>query len=297
MYKNDIEIIAHSFRPAELAKILPFCDAMRLADRILTNNNLYDPWGHYAIELLYSIRDQYPKEWSLSWRFDAYLGDACVFACRYDERYRAYKQAMTKISPAPPELLVALASCNGAPGIPPVSEEEAIKILTEVAKKKPYKEVVRMLVRGCYTKFREHREDLAYWEKLYPTLDESGDLGKLPDMSPEFLREDIETDLSTLSPPHVDRNKELFDIAERVLTSMEIPHSVRGIAVEWKEDEIVLWVYHTGELDADTESMAFMAYSRIAAHYLKDYSMHNNRVVQIDLSKNLPYHEKWAFLK
>jgi len=216
MLDTDMEIIAHRFRPFELAKVLPFRDAMRLGDRLLTHNHLYDPWRHYAIELLYSIQDQFPKEWSLSWRYDAYLGNACVFACRYDERYKAYRQAMTKISPAPSELLVALASCNDAPGNPPVSEEEAIKILIEVAHKKPYKDVVRMLVRGYFTKFKEHPEELTYWEQVYPTLEESSEDEKLPDMAPEFLREDIETDLSKLPILSIkNRHQELFEIAKK----------------------------------------------------------------------------------
>jgi hypothetical protein len=294
---GKIERIAHGFRPFELANILPFRDAMRLADRLLTHNYMYDPWRHYAIEFLYAIRDRFLDEWSLSWRYDAYLGNACVFACRYDERYKACRQAMTKVSPAPPELLVALASCNSAPGKPPVSEEEALRILSEVAHKKPYKDVVRMLVRGCYERFREKPEELVYWEKLYQKLEESGEDEKLPGMTPEFLREDIKTDLSKLSPsPKKNMHKELFEIAKRVFSSEEIPSSVRGIAVGLEGDEIVLWVYHAGKLDADTQSMSLMAYTRIAAYYLKDYSLENNRNIQIDPPEELPHHEEWVFL-
>jgi len=298
MSDNDIERIAYRFRPYELAKVLPFRDAMRLADRLLTHDYLYDPWRHYTIEFLYAIREQFPKEWATSWLFDAYLGNACVFSCRYDERYKAYRQAISKISPIPPELLVAFADCHSAPGKPPVSEEESIRILTEVAHKKPYKDVVRMLVRGCYKKFRKNPEELAYWEKIYPNLDESSEDEKLPDMAPEFLKEDIVTDLSKLPlPPVRDRNKELFEIARKVFSSEKIPPSVRGIAVEWEKNEIVLWVYHTDKLDADAQSMAFMAYIRIAAYYMKDYSQENNKDFQVDPSKELPYHEDWVFLK
>lgn len=294
----NIENLARTFRPYELVKVLPFRDAMRLADRFLTHDYLYDPWRHYAIELLYSIRDQFSKEWSLSWRYDAYLGDACAFANRYDERYNAYQQAMTKVSPIPPELLVALASCNSAPGKPPVSEEEAVKILTEVAHKKPYKNVLRMLIKGCYEKFRENPEELAYWERLYKNLEESNEDEKLPNMAPPFLEEDIETNLSKLIPPPIkDRNKELLKIAKRVFSKEKIPLSVRGIVAEWDRDEIILTVYHTGELDADVESMNFMAYIKIAANYLKDYSQENNRIIQIEPHKELPYHENWVFLR
>ena len=121
---------------------------------------------------------------------------------------------------------------------------------------------------------------------------------KLPDMTPEFLENNIETDLSKLSPsPKKNRHKELFEIAKRVFSSEEIPPSVRGIAVGLEGDEIILWVYHAGKLDADTDSMTLMAYTRIAAHYLKDYSQDNNRDFQIDPPKELPHHEEWVFLK
>jgi hypothetical protein len=56
-------------------------------------------------------------------------------------------------------------------------------------------------------------------------------------------------------------------------------------------------VYHTGKRDADTKSMALMAYTRIAAYYLKDYSQENNRDFQIAFSKELPHHGDWVFLK
>lgn len=174
---------------------------MRLANSIFTYDHLYDPWQHYAIELLYAISDQYPKEWALSWRYDAYLGNACVFARRYDERYKAYRQAMTKVSPPPPELLVALASCNSTPGTPPVSQQEAIKILTEIALKKPYKDVVRMLVRGFYNKLQENPKEFAFWNSLYQTFDEMREEEKFPDMIPESLENNIETDLSKLPLP------------------------------------------------------------------------------------------------
>lgn len=250
MLDNDkIEKIAQSFRPSELASILPFRDAMRFAHRCLTYNFLYDPWRHYAIELLYSIRDRFPSEWSLSWRYDVYLGNACVFARRYDERYKAYQQAMAKVSPAPPELLVALASCSSAPGLPPVSKEEALRMLLGVANERPYKAVVRMLARGGYLK--DHPNEVAYWEKMYQTLEDFGNDEVLAEMTPEFFYENMETDLSKLSlPSQKNRNIELFEIAKTVFSSMQIPSSVRGIAVEWSEDDIILWVYHVGELDA-----------------------------------------------
>lgn len=296
MPNKHIERLAYQFRPYELAKVLPFQDALRFADRLLTIDPFYDPWRQYAIELLYSVREHYPKEWNASWRHDAYLGNLCAIAYRYNEKYAAYRQAMTKISPIPPELLVAFARCNSAPGTPLVSEEEALKILIEVVNKKPYKDVVRMIVKGGYKRFKYHPEELDYWEDLYKRLEESKQEEKLPEMSPNILNDEIKTDLSQLmSSPIKHKDEELFNIAKKVFSSVQIPFSVRGIVAEWKADEIVLWIYHEGELDADTESLSLMAYTRIAAHYLKDYINDNSKTIQIE--DDLPYHRYWIFLR
>ena len=83
---------------------------------------------------------------------------------------------------------------------------------------------------------------------------------------------------------------------KKVFSSEIISPSVRGIAVEWEKTEIVLYIYHKDKLDADTQSMAFMAYTRIAAYYLKDYFHENNRDFQLDVEE-LPYHGDWVFLK
>jgi hypothetical protein len=293
-----IEIIAKQFRPHEIAKILPFQDGMRFADKLLTIDFFYDPWRHYAIELLYAIREHYSKEWNSSWHHDAYLGELCTLACRYDERYQAYQQALTKVSPAPPELLVAFASCSSAPGKPPVSRDEALKILIDVATKKPYKNVVRMIIKGCYKRFETHPQELIYWQNLYQWLDESKQDEGLPDMNPEFLNQDIKIDLSKIKSPLIkNKEEELSIIASKVFSTEKILDCIKGIAVAWEEDETVLWIYYKGKLDADTESLSLMAHTRIAAYYLKEYIQDNNKIIQINNSDKLPYHKNWVFLR
>ena len=298
MPNQHIERLALQFRPYELVNVLPFQDAMRFTNRLLAIDPSYDPLRQYAIELLYAIQKHYPSEWNTSWQHDAYLGDLCAFAYRYNEKYEAYRQAMTKVSPTPPELLVAFARCNSAPGTPPVSENESLKILIEVARKKPYKDVVRMIVKGCYERFNNHPEELRYWEDLYKHLEESKQDEKLPEMFPPFLSDEIKTDLSKIiQPPIKNRDEELFNIAKNVFSTEKIPFSVRGIAVAWEENEIILWIYHEGEFDADIESLNLMPYTRIAAHYLKDYIHDNSRLIQTENSDKLPYHKHWVFLR
>lgn len=295
MINIDIENLAKKFRPYELANAISFQEGLKLADKLLTYDFFYDPWQHYAIELLYSIRDRFPIEWGSSWRYDAYLGDVCVLARRYQERFEAYQMAITKVSPIPPELLVALASCNSSPGKPPVSEEEALQILVGVAQKKPYIDVVRMIVKGCYNKLRENPSELIYWEKLYDKLEKANNHEELPDMAPKFIEGEIKIDISKL-PDHqlINRNEELLKIAKMVISKEKIPSSIRGIAVEWKGEEIILWIYFTGEDEAEVSSFSLAVYTRIAAYYLKDYSNENNKVVKVQ--QKLPFHKNWVLI-
>lgn len=86
-------------------------------------------------------------------------------------------------------------------------------------------------------------------------------------------------------------------MVKRFFSSLEIPSSVREIWVGWKGGNIVLEVYHSVELDPETESMTLLAYTRIAAHYLKDYSQDYNRNFQLDIPIELSHHEQWVYLK
>ncbi len=225
--KNQIERLASQFRPYELAKVLPFKDAMRLANKLLIHNHMNDPWRNYAIEFLYSIKMKFPEEWNSSWQNDAFLGNACSFACRFNEKYYAYKQAIDKTKSPPPELLVAYAGCNSSPGEPLVSEEEALQILIGIANEKPYKEVVRMIARGGYSDIKNSPEKLNYWENLYKKIEESKNTETLPEMKPDFLKEEIEMDLSQINNyPTKNRNDQLLEIGKKILDNEKIPREI-----------------------------------------------------------------------
>ncbi|MBS0621387.1 MAG: hypothetical protein JSR80_00290 [Verrucomicrobia bacterium] len=291
--KEVIDSVVYVYRPYDLALVLPFVDAMRVASRLNRYGVSYDPYRHYAVELLYGVRERFIKEWNQDWRHDIYLSIICFFANRYDERYRACQRALKKVSPPPPELLVQYASCSDVPGIPSVSREEAVNILQAVARKKPYHDVVRMLVRGCYDEFELPSKELRHWEKIFLKQEKSGKYENLPSLFPPILEGGIETDLSKLPPPpQRDRDEELFDIAKRVYFSEPIPPAVRGIVVEWAADEIITWVYHAGDL-----AIELTPYERIAAYYLKDYSIDNDRGVRIDPPEELPHHKRWVYFK
>ena len=111
----------------EISKFLNFKEGITLAYLMLYNNEWDEKIQNYSVELLYAIRKNYPKEWDSSWKFDAFLGNACNITLRYAERYEAYKRASKKVKPIPPSLLVLLARCYISPGIPPVSLEARIE--------------------------------------------------------------------------------------------------------------------------------------------------------------------------
>ncbi|MBS0622228.1 MAG: hypothetical protein JSR80_04655 [Verrucomicrobia bacterium] len=205
---------------------------------------------------------------------------------------------MNKITPAPPALLVWYADCSNVPGIPPVSQKEAVAILQAVARKKPYHDVVRMLARGSYDEDELSIKERHYWEKVFRKQEKSGKYEELPSLIPSILEGDILTDLSKLPPPpQKDKNEELFDIAKRVYLGAVFSPAVRGISVEWEGDKVVTSLYHQGELEGDADYMAFIAHIRIAAHYLKDYSMDNDRKIRVDPPQELPHHDRWVYLR
>jgi hypothetical protein len=78
---------------------------------------------------LEELRKKYPNEWNCSWKNDAFLGYAYDVILNYGRRFIFYKKAFEKASLPPPQLLIALAGCCWAPGIPPITEEEAISLV------------------------------------------------------------------------------------------------------------------------------------------------------------------------
>lgn len=158
--------------PSDVLNRVPFNDAIKIACEMLYNEEWEDCLQVYATLLLEEMRKKYPEKWNSSWRYDALLGFAYDIILDYDERYAAYKRAFKKVSPQPPELLVAMAGCCWAPGKPPVTHEEAIVLVKQAIKTVPYIEAIEKL-RGLYKSIGNSKEQKK-WETILEGVKKTG---------------------------------------------------------------------------------------------------------------------------
>lgn len=179
---EELKLLSKSSTPKELANKLSFDDGLFLAKNLLNNDEWDDELQEYATNLLEEIREKHPIQWNSSWKFDAFLGYAYHIVLKYDERFSAYKRALEKVSPPPPQLLIAIARCCWAPGTPPITEEESIKLVKQALSDKNYYEGVSLL-RGLY-KSIGNEKDQDYWERILKNINEDeSHLPSLDDLS------------------------------------------------------------------------------------------------------------------
>lgn len=164
--------ISYNYDPSELANRLEFGESLVMACDMLNNEEWDESLQEYATNLLERIRARYSEKWDTSWKYDALLGYAYHIILKYDERYIAYKRAFDKISPPPPQLLVALARCCIAPGKPPITEEDAILFVKQAIATTPYIEAIELL-KGLY-KSIGNIEEQRHWENVLENIGENG---------------------------------------------------------------------------------------------------------------------------
>lgn len=157
--------------PSEIIKKLGFDETIRLACAMLMDDEWDENLQEFATSLLRELKKKYAEKWNSSWRFDALLGFACNIIMDYDGRYEAYKRAIDKVYPPPPELLIALARCYNGPGVPPITELEAITLIKEAMKEKLYPEGA-MLLKGLYRSVGNKKEE-QYWENISEKIKET----------------------------------------------------------------------------------------------------------------------------
>ena len=66
-----------TYTPENVAKTLLFLDNIRLAYRLLYNNDWNNDLQEYSLKLFKATRDLYPNEWNANWEYNALLGIAC----------------------------------------------------------------------------------------------------------------------------------------------------------------------------------------------------------------------------
>jgi hypothetical protein len=151
---------------------LGFEKSLNLARYMVMNEEWDESLQKYAAIFLEKIKEKYPEIWDSSWKYDALLGYTYDIILNYDKRYAAYKRAFDKISLPPPQLLVALAGCCWTPGKPPITEEDAIKLVKESIKATPYIEAIGLL-RGLYKSTGNIKEQ-QYWDKVLENIKDTG---------------------------------------------------------------------------------------------------------------------------
>jgi tetratricopeptide (TPR) repeat protein len=160
---KDWHAITNQFEPKILTKGCSFKEGMALTYRMLFNEERDDGLSNYAVQLLEEIRQFYPKEWSLDWKNDVFLGDACYITMRYEEQYKAYKRAFEKANPPPASLLISLAGCYLMQE-PPITLDEAENLSKKALEKEISVEGV-VLLRGIYAEKKEQAK-FDYWDNI-----------------------------------------------------------------------------------------------------------------------------------
>jgi len=157
------------YSPREVCLLLNFSEAMWLAKHLVYDDMQNDSNQQFGLKLVFEIKSHFKSEWEGDWKNDVFLGDLCSFLCFYDEQYVFYKTAYDKLTDPPASLLLLLAGCQNAPGIPPITEEEAESYLRKAAKKKITFETALMMRTLCERK--GHKSQSEYWDQMYQKLE------------------------------------------------------------------------------------------------------------------------------
>jgi len=158
--------------PSSLIELLEFNEALLMVCDLLNNEEWNESLQEYAVNILEELRKKHPEQWDVNWKHDALLGYAYHITLNYEKRYAAYIRAFNKITPAPPQLLVAIARCCIAPGKPPITEEEAISLVQQAITPVNYVEAIELL-RGLYKSTGNIKEE-KYWEKILDSIKDTG---------------------------------------------------------------------------------------------------------------------------
>lgn len=159
------------YSPDELCKILNFSEAMGLVNHLIYDDFRNDDRQQYALKLLHQVKESFSTKWEKDWKNDVFMGDLCCHLYLYDERYFYYKRAYDKLTDPPAELLLCLSRCNSAPGVPPITDQEAEGYLRRsIEKKITYESALSM--RSLYR--NGDSDQYKYWDEVYQDLQKKG---------------------------------------------------------------------------------------------------------------------------
>jgi hypothetical protein len=163
--------LVHEFNVDDICHLISYKDSMALAYDLFFKNLYSDEFQDFSVRLFFAIRKAYDAEWNTDWKNDAFLGKLCSITWRYDEMYEFYKKAYDKLTDPPDSLLLLLASCNSAPGVPPINDQESEEYLQKAITKKITYEAALMM-KGL-ARDKEDKEQEGYWDHICLELEKN----------------------------------------------------------------------------------------------------------------------------
>ena len=187
--EKNWEKIVQEFSHEDLARILPFKDAMFLARDLFFENFDNSPRiCDFATNLFFSIRRYHETEWDKDWKNDIFLSDMCHISYKYDESYFCCMRAYKRVKDPPAALLRALAGCFGLPSSR-ISVKEAEAWAKEAFEKEPSYEAA-LLLRGLCGDMGD-MDQRKYWDEIVNDLEQKNILAKPSD--PDIFEENSDT--------------------------------------------------------------------------------------------------------
>jgi hypothetical protein len=166
---NEWAALVENCAIKDVCAALTFKEVMHVVQHLFYDDIQDDEKQQYALNLAFEVKDHFNKEWDSDWKNDVFLGGLCVMLWRYDERYFYYKRAYDKLEDPPMELLLLLADCNTAPGVPPITDAESEYYLKKAIEKKVTSESA-LTMRSFY-KCKGDRVREMYWDRMHERLE------------------------------------------------------------------------------------------------------------------------------
>jgi hypothetical protein len=73
----------------------------------------------------------------------------------------------------------------------------------------------------------------------------------------------------------------------------EVVSSLRGVAIDWEGDTILMYFYNDGEISDELENDYRCIGTEVVADYYDAYI--DDKVIRLDFPTPLPQHEYWAY--
>jgi hypothetical protein len=89
-----------------------------------------------------------------------------------------------------------------------------------------------------------------------------------------------------------EKHKGLVGATEMIMATEHFP-SLRGIAVDWEDNTIVMCFYNDGEISEELENDYRCVGTEVVAQYSDAYI--HEEIMRVDSPQSLPQHKYWAY--